>query len=56
MVLHLPPWCFTCRGPYIWSFYRAAGRSYASFDVGFLKGIAKLDKSLYDILPPRRNK
>jgi hypothetical protein len=43
-------------GPFIWSFYRAGGVSFMSFDVGHLKGIAKLDKSLYDILPPRRNK
>lgn len=44
------------RGPFNWSLYRAGGVSYMSFDVGFLKGVAKLDKSLYDILPPRRNK
>jgi hypothetical protein len=44
------------QGPFTWSFYHAGGVSYIGFDVGFIKGIAKLDKSLYDILPPRRNK
>ena len=37
-----------CRGPFIWSIY-ADGKSYVDFDVGFLKGIAKLDKSLHYI-------
>jgi len=45
-----------CRGPFIWSCYVSGGVSYMSLDVGFLRGVAKLDKSLPDILPPRRNK
>lgn len=46
----------TFRGPFIWSFFETGSRSWAQFDVGFLKGIIKLDKSLSNITPPRHNK